>query len=46
MNLSMNKIQGQCYNGVSNMAGAKKGVSKQIIDIEKVLYSRIATALH
>ena len=28
LNLSMNKIRGQCYNGASNMAGAKKGVSK------------------
>ena len=31
----MNKIQGQCYNGASNTAGAKKGVSKQIMDIER-----------
>ena len=30
LNLSMNKIWGQCYDGASNMAGAKKGVSKQI----------------
>jgi len=31
----MNKIQGQCYDGASNMAGAKKGVSKQIMNIER-----------
>ena len=35
MNLSMNKIRGQCYDGASNMAGAKKGVAKQIMDIER-----------
>jgi len=35
MNLSMSKIQGQCYDGASNMAGAKKGISKQIMDIER-----------
>ena len=35
LNLTMNKIQGQCYNGASNMAGAKKDVSKQIMDIER-----------
>ena len=30
MNLSMNKYRGQCYDGASNMAGAKTGVSTQI----------------
>ena len=30
MNLSMNKCRGQCYDGASNMAGAKTGVSTQI----------------
>ena len=35
LNLSINKIRGQCYDGASNMAGAKKGVSKQIMDIER-----------
>ena len=34
MNLSMNKIRGQCYDGASNMAGAKKGVAKQIMNID------------
>ena len=35
MNLSMNKIRGQFYDGASNLVGAKKGVSKQIMDIER-----------
>ena len=35
MNLSMNKIRGQCYDGAPNMAGAKKGVAKQIMGIER-----------
>ena len=35
LNLSINKIRGQCYDGASNMAGAKKGVAKQIMDIER-----------
>ena len=30
MNLSMNKCRCQCYDGVSNMAGVKTGVSTQI----------------
>ena len=30
MNLSMNKCRGQCYEGASNLAGAKTGVSTQI----------------
>ena len=30
MNLSINKCRGQCYDGASNMAGAKTGVSTQI----------------
>ena len=30
MNLSMNKCRGQCYDGASNMTGAKTGVSTQI----------------
>ena len=30
MNLSTNKCRGQCYDGASNMAGAKTGVSTQI----------------
>ena len=31
----MNKIRGQFYDGASNLVGAKKGVSKQIMDIER-----------
>ena len=30
INLSMNKCRGQCYDGASNMAGAKTGVSTKI----------------
>ena len=35
LNPSLNKIHGQCCNGASSMSGAKKGVAKQISDIEK-----------
>ena len=35
LNLSLNKIHGQCYNRASSMSGAKKGVAKQILDVEK-----------
>ena len=35
MNLSLAKCRGQCYDGASNMSGAKKGVAKQLSDIEK-----------
>ena len=34
LNLSLNKMRGQCYDGASGMSGAKKGVAKQISDIE------------
>ena len=30
LNLSISKARGQCYDGASNMAGAKSGVAKQI----------------
>ena len=32
MNLSLNNCHGQCYDGASNMSGAKNGVAKQISD--------------
>ena len=35
MNLSLAKCRGQCYDGASNMSGAKTGVVKQLSDIEK-----------
>ena len=31
MNVSMSKCRGQCYDGASNMSGAKKGVAKQLM---------------
>ena len=34
MNLSINKIRGQCYDGVSAMKGSKSGDAKQISDLE------------
>ena len=33
--LSLSKARGQCYDGASNMSGAKSGVAKQIQDEEK-----------
>ncbi|XP_048732510.2 zinc finger MYM-type protein 1-like [Ostrea edulis] len=30
MNISLNKCRGQCYDGASNMSGAKKGVAANI----------------
>ena len=35
LNLSISKARGQCYDGASNMSGAKKGVAKQIQYEEK-----------
>lgn len=34
MNLSLNNCRGQCYDGASNMSGAKKGVATQINEKE------------
>ena len=40
MNLSMNKIRGQCHDGVSAMKGSKGGVAKLISDLEpRAVYS-------
>ena len=35
LNLPISKMRSQCYDGASNMTGAKKGVAKQIQDVEK-----------
>ena len=34
MNLSTNKIRGQCYDRASAMKGSKGGIAKQISDLE------------
>ena len=34
MNLNINKIRGQCYDGASAMKGSKSSVAKQISDLE------------
>ena len=34
MNLNINKLRGQCYNGASTMKGHRSGVSTQISQIE------------
>jgi hypothetical protein len=34
LNLPLSKVRGQCYDGASNMSGAKSGVAKQIQDEE------------
>ena len=33
LNLPISKMRSQCYDGASNMTGAKKGVAKQIQDV-------------
>jgi len=33
--LPISKVCSQCYDGASNMTGTKKGVAKQIQDVEK-----------
>ena len=35
MTLPLSNCRGQCYDGASNMSGAKNGVAKQLSDIEK-----------
>ena len=35
LNLTLNKVRGQCYEGASNMSGARTGVAKQLLDEEK-----------
>ena len=40
LNLSVNKLRGQCYDGASTMCGIKNGVAKQIMDLEpRALYT-------
>ena len=40
VNLSTQKIRGQCYDGSSNMSGLRNGVAKQIMDKEaRALYT-------
>jgi hypothetical protein len=34
LNLTINKVRGQCYDGASTMRGLKNGVAKQIQDLE------------
>ncbi len=34
LNLSLNKVRGQCYDGASNMSGIRNGVAKRIRDDE------------
>ncbi len=34
MNLAINRLRGQCYDGASAMKGAKGGVAKKICDLE------------
>jgi len=35
MYLALSNCRGQCYDGASNMSGAKNGVAKQLADVEK-----------
>lgn len=37
MNLNINKVRGQCYDGASTMKGHRSGVSTQISRIEYIL---------
>ena len=40
MNLSFKKLRGQCYDGASAMSSSKRGVTKQIQDVEhQALYT-------
>ncbi len=34
MNVSVDKLHGQCYDGASAMSGCKSGVAKRITDLE------------
>ena len=34
MNIPLNKIRGQCYDGASSMSGAKSGVAKRLLEEE------------
>ena len=40
LNLSLNKIKGQCYDGAASMAGIRSGVAKQFLGEEpKAIYT-------
>lgn len=40
LNLSLNKIRGQCYDGAASMAGIRSGVAKQLLGKEpKAIYT-------
>lgn len=34
LNISLNKLRGQCYDGASSMAGSRSGVAKRITELE------------
>ena len=34
LNISMERIRGQCYNGASSMTGSRSGVAKRISELE------------
>ena len=34
MNIPLNKVRGQCYDGASSMSGAKSGVAKRLLEEE------------
>ena len=34
LNLSIERLRGQCYNGASTMSGSKSGVAKRISEVE------------
>ena len=40
LNLSLNKVRGQCYDGAATMAGARSGVSTKLLSEEpRALYT-------
>jgi len=40
MNLTINNFRGQCYDGASNMSGARSGVATRLTDLEsRALYT-------
>ena len=45
LNLSMEKLCGQCYDGCSTMSGARTAVAKRISDEEPPLCLLIVTAI-
>ena len=45
LNLLISKMRSQCYDGASNITGTKKGVAKQIPNVENWQYSYIAMVM-